>query len=202
MPLSSAALQLQRLLNGLPLPDERISEAEKLIKECSEAELAQLGLGPPPRPVVPRSLIDGGKNGGDVKPSGGPQQRLHAVQHVINSLQYNHTPGYYYNVSKSRPFSRIMDTARETLRVALPIKCLEAVFLGALMTAGWQDLDRLPLAFKSTVQGQTYRHIVLAVFHAPSRTWGALGLSRRPELMDKDLVYDSLAGEYGRSLNC
>ncbi|GIM10978.1 hypothetical protein Vretimale_14563, partial [Volvox reticuliferus] len=80
MPLSSAALQLQRLLNGLPLPDERISEAEKLIKECSEAELAQLGLGPPPRPVVPRSLIDGGKNGGDVKPSGGPQQRLHAVQ--------------------------------------------------------------------------------------------------------------------------
>ncbi|GIL65168.1 hypothetical protein Vafri_18964, partial [Volvox africanus] len=69
----------------------------------------------------------------------------------------------------------------------------QAVFLGALMTAGWQDLDRLPLAFKSTVQGQTYRHIVLAVFHAPSRTWGALGLSRRPELMDKDLEYDSLA---------
>ncbi|GLI59171.1 hypothetical protein VaNZ11_000991 [Volvox africanus] len=193
MPLSSAALQLQRLLNSLPLPDERISEAEKLIKECSEADLAQLGLGPPPRPVVPRSLIDGGKGGGDGKPSGGPQQRLHTVQQVINSLQYNHTPGYYYNVSKSRPFSRIMDTAREALRVALPIKCLEAVFLGALMTAGWQDLDRLPLAFKSTVQGQTYRHIVLAVFHAPSRTWGALGLSRRPELMDKNLEYESLA---------
>lgn len=48
-----------------------------------------------------------------------------AVQQVINSLQYNHTSGYFYNVSKSRPFSRIMDTAREALRVALPIKCLE-----------------------------------------------------------------------------
>ncbi|EFJ47788.1 hypothetical protein VOLCADRAFT_32981, partial [Volvox carteri f. nagariensis] len=119
---------------------------------------------------------------------------VHVVQQVINSLQYNHTPGYYYNVSKSRPFSRIMDTAREALRVALPIKCLEAVFLGALLTAGWLDLDRLPLAFKSTVQGQTYRHIVLVVYHAPSRKWGALGLSRRPELMDKELVYDSLAG--------
>lgn len=38
------------------------------------------------------------------------------------------------------------------------------------------------------------RHIVLVVYHIPSRKWGALGLSRRPELMDKDLVYDSLAG--------
>ncbi|GLC54623.1 hypothetical protein PLESTB_000888400 [Pleodorina starrii] len=177
-----------------------VKEAERLIKECSEAELSHLGLGPPPRPVVPRGLIEGGK-GGDGKP-GGPQQRLQAVQHVINSLQYNHTPGYYYNVSKSRPFSRIMETAREALRAALPIKCLEAVFLGALLTAGWTELDRLPLAFKSTVQGQTYRHIVLAVFHSPSRKWGALGLSRRPELMDKDLVYDSLAdlvSEYKKS---
>ncbi|GLC37716.1 hypothetical protein PLESTB_000805100 [Pleodorina starrii] len=200
MDLSASALQLKRLLNSLPLPDEKIPEAERLIKECSEAELSHLGLGPPPRPVVPRGLIEGGK-GGDGKP-GGPQQRLQAVQHVINSLQYNHTPGYYYNVSKSRPFSRIMETAREALRAALPIKCLEAVFLGALLTAGWTELDRLPLAFKSTVQGQTYRHIVLAVFHSPSRKWGALGLSRRPELMDKDLVYDSLAdlvSEYKKS---
>ncbi|PNH05301.1 Vasohibin-2 [Tetrabaena socialis] len=68
-----------------------------------------------------------------------------------------------------------------------------AVFLGTLLTAGWADVDRLPLAFKSTVQGQTYRHIVLLVHHVPTRKWGALGLSRRPELMDKDLVYDSLA---------
>jgi hypothetical protein len=167
---------------------------ERLIRECCDADLAQLGLAVPPRPVVPRSLIESGK-GTDGKP-GGAQQRLHAVQvripagderslaglcvqglgdrgglrrkgsrtlreahsitvpsratlpyhhatvfaanvsrtelldgppvqQVINSLQYNHTPGYYYNVSKSRPFSRIMDTAREALRMALPIKCLE-----------------------------------------------------------------------------
>ncbi|KXZ49816.1 hypothetical protein GPECTOR_19g267 [Gonium pectorale] len=191
----------------MPLPDERLSEAEELIRQCSDAELAALGLGPPPRPVVPRTPHDGAGPGGgskDAKSAAAgagvgvgaamtPQQRLTAVQQVINSLQYNHTPGYYYNVSKARPFSRIMETARETLRSALPIKCLEAVFLGALLTAGWHDLDRLPLAFKSTVQGQTYRHIVLVVYHAPSRKWGALGLSRRPELMDKDLVYDSLA---------
>ena len=40
-----------------------------------------------------------------------------------------------------------------------PPPCLppQAVFLGALLTAGWADLDRLPLAFKSAVQGATYR---------------------------------------------
>jgi hypothetical protein len=39
----------------------------------------------------------------------------------------------------------------------------------------------------------THRHIVLAVHHVPSRKWGALGISRREELMFKDLVFDSLA---------
>ena len=32
---------------------------------------------------------------------------------VIGSIEYNHSPGYMYNVSKDRPYSRIMDTARE-----------------------------------------------------------------------------------------
>ncbi len=50
-----------------------------------------------------------------------------------------------------------MDTAREVLREALPIKCIEAVFLGGLLTAGWEDLQRLPLGFKSAVNGETYK---------------------------------------------
>ena len=50
-------------------------------------------------------------------PTPGPQ-----MQKVISSLQYNHNNGYYYNVSKNRPYARIMDTARDTLRLALPIK--------------------------------------------------------------------------------
>ena len=29
--------------------------------------------------------------------------------------------------------------------------------------------------------------------HVPSDKWGALGISRRAELMDKDLLFDSLA---------
>lgn len=37
------------------------------------------------------------------------------------------------------------------------------------------------------------RHIVLAVYHTPSRRFGALGLSRRDDLMYKELQYDTLA---------
>ncbi len=37
------------------------------------------------------------------------------------------------------------------------------------------------------------RHIVLAVRHPETGRWGALGLSRRAELMDKPLIYSSLA---------
>ena len=37
------------------------------------------------------------------------------------------------------------------------------------------------------------RHIVLAVRHPQTGSWGALGLSRRTELMDKPLTYSSLA---------
>ena len=76
---------------------------------------------------------------------------------MIGSIQYNHSPGYMYNVSKDRPFGRLMDTAREVLREALPIKCIEAVFLGTLLTAGWEGLHRMPLGFKSTANGETYR---------------------------------------------
>lgn len=45
------------------------------------------------------------------------------------------------------------------------------------------------------------RHIVLAVYHPPSRRWGALGLSRRDELMWKELGYETL-GELVRKQRC
>lgn len=78
--------------------------------------------------------------------------------------------------SQERQLCRIMDTAREVLREALPIKCIEAVFLGALLTNEWDEADRLPVGFKSKCAGNTYRHIVLAVRHKPSGQWGALGI--------------------------
>jgi hypothetical protein len=44
---------------------------------------------------------------------------------------------------------------------------------------------------------QCYRHIVLAVRDTSSGLWGALGLSRRRELMDKPLRHSSLSALVG-----
>lgn len=71
--------------------------------------------------------------------------------------QYNHTGSNYFNINKRRPFARICDTARDILREGLPIKCIEAVFLGLYLTCGWEDLQRVPVGFKSRVDGQVYR---------------------------------------------
>ena len=40
---------------------------------------------------------------------------------------------------------------------------------------------------------QVYRHIILAVHHIPSGKYGAIGLSRKSDLMFKDLKYDCLS---------
>lgn len=74
-----------------------------------------------------------------------------AVQVLISSLQYNHSSTYFYNVSKQRPLPAILSTAAGILRDPLPIKCIEAVFLGLLLTQGWEQgsLQRIPVGFKS-----------------------------------------------------
>ncbi len=125
---------------------------------------------------------------------------------------------------QDRPFSRIMETARDCLKEALPIKCIEAVFLGTLLTAGWEGIQRLPLRFKSSVKSsgkddddddgkkedgsakrggegatvkgggaEVHRHIVLVIHQPAMQLWGALGISRREELMFKDLTFTSLS---------
>ena len=87
---------------------------------------------------------------------------------MIDSLRYNHTGEGYFSVDKNRPLGRVLDTARSILRDALPIKCVEAVFLGLLPTDEWKDCDRVPAAFKTSVllpsgQRRAHRHIVLLV---------------------------------------
>ncbi|GFR57979.1 vasohibin-2 [Elysia marginata] len=68
------------------------------------------------------------------------QERLKKVQDYMNELQYplkdklrrqyNHTGTQFYEIRKNRPISGLMESAREMIREALPIKCLEAVILG------------------------------------------------------------------------
>lgn len=126
--------------------------------------------------------------------------KIAAVQAYIEKLSYNFTGVNYFDVRKHRQMSRILETGREVTRQALPIKCVEAVFVGTYLTQGLKELERVPLSFRSQIDGVTYKHIVLAVKH--NSKWGSIGLSRRRELYYKDLVYDSLAElflEYKRS---
>jgi len=50
-----------------------------------------------------------------------------------------------------------------------------------------QSVDRFPISFRSTFRGNVYRHIVLGL-HTSGR-YGAIGLSRREDLMYKPLQY-------------
>ena len=59
--------------------------------------------------------------------------KVAAVQAYIEKLSYNFTGVNYFDVRKHRPMGRILETGREITRQALPIKCVEAVFVGASM---------------------------------------------------------------------
>eukprot|EP01025_Chloroclados_australasicus_P001978 TRINITY_DN10468_c1_g2_i4.p1 TRINITY_DN10468_c1_g2~~TRINITY_DN10468_c1_g2_i4.p1 ORF type:complete len:391 (-),score=26.14 TRINITY_DN10468_c1_g2_i4:742-1746(-) len=178
--------KLKQLLQRVPLNAVEVNEATNLISQVSPLQLEQMGLGVPPRPtnnIIPKNVPI--------------HQRLKRVQNILNQLNYNYHPGFFYNVNKRRPFARIMDTARDILRDGLPIKCLDGVFVAIFLTCGWEDLDRFPLTFKTVAMGSVFRHIVLAVRHRPSNKWGALGLSRKKTLMNKELEFAALSDLLG-----
>ncbi|KAF3844780.1 hypothetical protein F7725_007943 [Dissostichus mawsoni] len=85
---------------------------------------------------------------------------------------------------------RLMDIAKEMTREALPIKCLEAVILGIYLTNNMPGVERFPLSFQSHFSGNHFHHIVLGV-HCGGR-FGALGTSRREDLMFKPLEFRTL----------
>ncbi|ETV75596.1 hypothetical protein, variant 1 [Aphanomyces astaci] len=127
-----------------------------------------------------------------------------AIQTYMNALEYNYTGKMYFDVSKNRSHKSIYGTAKDIIHDALPIQCLEAVFLAAYLTAGGPEyegatfnhqIDRIPISFKTSSGGTTFRHIVLAIKH--QHLWGALGLSRSPGLMNKELKFKSLSDLVG-----
>lgn len=176
-------LQPAAWVNGvraeLPLPKERASRAREQVAAC--ADLAAAGLPAPPRPSLPAGV--------ERMPL---RLRLAELQRFISAFQYNYTDTNYFNVRKDRPLTRILDTARQITRDALPIKCVEATFLGLLLTTGITELDRISVGFKTKMGTSVHRHIVLVVHHRQSGKYGALGISRRSNLMYKDLVFGSM----------
>uniref|UniRef100_A0A4W5Q737 Vasohibin 1 n=1 Tax=Hucho hucho TaxID=62062 RepID=A0A4W5Q737_9TELE len=118
-------------------------------------------------------------------------QRLEAIQKYIRDLQYNHTGTQFFEIKKSRPLTALMDIAKEMIRESLPIKCLEAVILGIYLSNSMPGVERFPLSFKTQFSGNHFCHIVLGM-HSGGR-FGALGISRREDLMFKPLEFRTLA---------
>ncbi|KAI9216437.1 Vasohibin-domain-containing protein [Blastocladiella britannica] len=152
-----------------------------------------------------------------------PTTVLAAVQRRIAALTYNHLGTPFFNINKRASGRSLASVACAMHVACLPIKCLEAVVLAMWMLgeAGAIGIERIPIAFKTRVVVSSspivarpgsgddedavdsgsdetvgiYRHIVLAVAVAgeDGESWGALGLSRRPDLMDKPARFPSLA---------
>ncbi|CAM9311096.1 unnamed protein product, partial [Pylaiella littoralis] len=114
--------------------------------------------------------------------------KLKLIQAYITSLEYNYTGEEFFVKKKDRGFRHVTSTAKLIIREALPIQCVEAVFVGAYLTADMTEVDRFPVCFRSSLDGRVYRHIILAV--RSEKVWGALGLSRRDTLMYKELKYE------------
>ena len=64
------------------------------------------------------------------------------------------------------------------------------------LTNGIAGLDRFPVSFRTIFNKAIYNHVVLGVYH--NGCYGALGMSRRQDLMDKPLKFkvDSLIHAY------
>jgi len=126
--------------------------------------------------------------------SGTTKSKLQALSRYIHAFEYNHTGKNYFKMSRDRGLKHVHFTAREIIREALPIQCVEAVFLAVHLTAELDCLDlRVPLSFKSKCGEAHYRHIVLAVRDASTGKWGSLGISRRKVLAYKEPTFESLS---------
>jgi hypothetical protein len=195
-------------------------------------------------PLIPTSIPR------NINQNGDPSVALHWCQRVISKLGYNYFPRPFFIVKKGASIRSLCHLAKSMTILGLPIKCLEAVVLGAYLTSSRPDLTRITVSFKSKVvlpgvqngepqepvkaaqsnvptkgkltqrgnvsreglkpspsveskqenrtscsdsETRYYRHIILAINIAKEGStldrWGALGLSRRHDLMDKPFIF-------------
>lgn len=165
-------------LKGLtfPLSEEKLEEVIAVVK-------AKTDLPHPSRNELPRLAM-----------SASPVSRHLSIQAYIEAYEYNFTGENFFNVKgvrQNQSLFRVLDVAKRVIRESLPIKCVEAVYLGIYCTQSMPDIDRLPIIFNSEISGHRYGHIVLAVRY--SGKLGAIGLSRRADLMFKSWGFDTLS---------
>lgn len=159
-------------------------EADEAIDLDIDADIAQIRSAlvlspPPPSPQLP--LLNQYES---------LEEKVRAVQSFIESFQYNYTGKPFFKMIKSKGTAHIYECANSIIDGSLPIQCVEAVFIGLLLTSELHSLVRVPLSFKSKHGNNIHRHIVLAL-HVNGK-WGAIGISRRNVLMDKPFSFSSL----------
>ncbi|XP_031697077.1 tubulinyl-Tyr carboxypeptidase 2-like, partial [Anarrhichthys ocellatus] len=67
---------------------------------------------------------------------------------------------------------------------------LNSGVLTSYLTNGLTSLERFPISFKTQFLGHCFHHVVLGVYC--NGRYGSLGMSRRPDLMDKPLTHRTL----------
>jgi len=112
-------------------------------------------------------------------------------QRYISSLTYNMIGFQLFYIDKTAPLLVLLKTAKDMIQYSVPIKCLEAVILGIYLTRDVSKLDRFTLTFKSKQNGLTYYHTLLGLHYYGK--YGAMGLSRKSNLMDRDFEFDNLS---------
>jgi len=161
---------------------DRLPGAERLqaIQAGCPAMLHALAPPPPPSPwCCQRARL--------MRPAAArPSQHHHCLsqalarmllpQNLIASLQYNHSSGYLFNVSKRRSFARIVEQAAVILREALPIKCVaqDSTRHPPLSPVCWRVLHR-PLSASPHTGGLCCARLCLLV---PAATWQPYSCTR------------------------
>ena len=140
-----------------------------------------LVIGPPPRPSIDLERLH----------SLHANEAILEAQQFINKFEYNYSGKAFIRMRKDLGASHVFASAKEIISAALPIQCVEATFIGLYLTCGIKSLTRVPLSFKSYFQDGAHRHMVLAIRNLDG-LWGAIGISRRADLMYKPMIYASL----------
>lgn len=131
------------------------------------------------------------------------QAHVWKAQSSLTRLTYEaHPPSLDKQRVGAQGMHKIDQVGRDILKRNQPIQCIEAVMVAAHLTTRL-PVNRLPLSFTTRVlqTGRTHRHIVLALISESHQRWGAMGMSRSSELMDKALIFASLSAlveEYQR----
>eukprot|EP00759_Apiculatamorpha_spiralis_P011633 PhF_6_TR18928/c0_g1_i4/m.27701 len=118
------------------------------------------------------------------------------ISHVLHTIPYS-LEGNTYSIDKKRPLWSLLQQGKliYSNRLQTKIQCIEGVFLALYLTQKFH-VHRFAMSFESKFQDEktkemrSYHHLVLGI--ASKGQYGALGISRSADLMNKEMRFTSL----------